>query len=104
MKKVDINNQKTISLSYYVGRLIYEIRKNNGLTGSELAKQVYLSQQQISRYECGKTGFQLDILLRILSALDMDSEQMSSFFSNVISKVNHKSTKNNDIFIKDNNS
>ncbi|MGL5952411.1 MAG: helix-turn-helix domain-containing protein [Providencia rustigianii] len=87
MKIIEIQNQKNIPLSHYVGQLIRKARIQNGITGTELAKQVYLSQQQISRYERGQTGFQLDILLRLLSALNMNESEMKAFFSHVVEQT-----------------
>lgn len=87
MKIIENQNQKNIPLSHYVGQLIRKVRIQNGITGTELAKQVYLSQQQISRYERGQTGFQLDILLRLLSALNMNESEMKEFFSHVVEQT-----------------
>ncbi|ENN8378941.1 helix-turn-helix domain-containing protein [Providencia rettgeri] len=87
MNVIDTQNQKNIPLSHYVGLLIRKARIQNGLTGTELAKQVYLSQQQISRYERGQTGFQLDVLLRMLSALNMNEMEMKAFFSDIIEQT-----------------
>mgnify|MGYP001194408115 CR=1 FL=1 len=90
MKITNIKNP-TSAISHYVGDLIRKARIQNGITGSELAKQVHLSQQQISRYERGRTGFQLDVLLRLLSALNLDEAEKKRFFALVVEESEGKS-------------
>lgn len=93
MKITNVKNPANVLISHYVGDLIRKARIKNGITGTELAKQVHLSQQQISRYERGRTGFQLDVLLRLLSALNMDEAEKKRFFALVVEEIEGKSDK-----------
>ncbi len=43
-----------------------EIRKSSGLTQTELAKQLGVTQQQYSRYEVGTNKITLEMFLKIL--------------------------------------
>lgn len=79
MENINLNmNNRTLSLSQYVGGFIPQVRLQN-VSGSELAKRIYMIQQQISRYERGQMGFQLDVLFRLLIALKMDEFEMKMF-------------------------
>lgn len=52
-----------------IGAFLKKSRKNKNMAGRELAKLMHVSQQQISRYETGKTKLtleQLNILLVLL--------------------------------------
>lgn len=90
MENIDFNkvNNNNLSLSHYAGNLIRQARIKNNLTGSQLAQRVHISQQQISRYECGKTNFQLDILLKLLLALNMNELEIKDFFYQIVHKTN----------------
>lgn len=55
--------------SFYQDKTIRNIRKNKGYTGKELAGQLNISQQQISRYERGVNQLTLDMLFNILIIL-----------------------------------
>lgn len=92
--EMDVNSHVSLSKSnFYVGSLLRKQRIKKGLSGHELAKQVYLSQQQISRYECGKTGFQIDTLLSILVALNLNDNEIRQFFSLILDHAVGKSTQ-----------
>ncbi len=52
-----------------IGRKINELRGKLGMTTTELAKRVGISQAQISRLENGKQGFRSNTLSRIAKAL-----------------------------------
>jgi len=54
-----------------IGRKMSELRGKLGMTTTELARRVSLSQAQVSRLENGKQGFRSDTLLRIARALDV---------------------------------
>jgi transcriptional regulator with XRE-family HTH domain len=55
-----------------VGASIRRTRKGHDMTISALGKSVNVSPQQISKYESGKNGIGVDMLLRIADALDVD--------------------------------
>ncbi|HHN8583816.1 TPA: helix-turn-helix domain-containing protein [Providencia rettgeri] len=62
--------------SYHCGCMIRKIRKSKGITGSELASRLCLSQQQISRYELGVNKFTMDLLFDVCIVLDINFEQL----------------------------
>src|SRR3954465_13490518 len=53
-----------------IGRLIYQIRQERGLTQSGFAKQLGTSQSAVNRIEHGKQNLSLDTLGRISDVLD----------------------------------
>ncbi|EJD6584824.1 helix-turn-helix transcriptional regulator [Providencia rettgeri] len=57
--------------SSYSGKAIRKIRKDKGYTGKELASQLNLSQQQISRYERGENQLTIDVLFNVFIILDV---------------------------------
>lgn len=59
------------SLERYVRAVISARRKSMGLSGKELGRRVGLSQQQISRYERGKTSITLSHLENLSVVLYM---------------------------------
>ncbi|WP_265523978.1 helix-turn-helix domain-containing protein, partial [Providencia heimbachae] len=66
-------------LSNNIGKMLKSYRRRTGLTGSELAKRINVSQQQISRYENGVNHITFDKLLLLLNALEMDRYDIVSF-------------------------
>ncbi|MEY0878433.1 helix-turn-helix domain-containing protein [Providencia manganoxydans] len=58
-------------LSQAVGRQIYLTRRRQGLTGSELAEILGVSQQQVSRYERGVCRVDVDALVYLLNQLNV---------------------------------
>ena len=52
-----------------IGLKVSKLREEQGLTTTELAKRVGISQAQISRLENGKQGFRSSTLTRIAKAL-----------------------------------
>lgn len=64
-----------------IGSFLKKARKNQSLTGHQLGRLMQVSQQQISRYERGETGINietLDIMLDILG------KSWSDFFFSVM--------------------
>ena len=83
----NINNVYEASgnmLSYYCGVVLKRIRKDNNLTGADLAKILNISQQQVSRYERGVTKITVDMLLSISIALNVSFE---SVIKNIIAEI-----------------
>ncbi|ENG7538049.1 helix-turn-helix transcriptional regulator, partial [Providencia stuartii] len=58
-----MRERKYDSLSNNIGRMLKSYRRRTGLTGSELAKKINVSQQQISRYENGVNNITFDKLI-----------------------------------------
>ncbi|MTC53599.1 helix-turn-helix domain-containing protein [Providencia alcalifaciens] len=67
-------------LSNNIGRMLKDYRRRTGLTGSELAKRINVSQQQISRYENGVNNISFDKLIILFNALEMSSRGIDVFF------------------------
>ncbi|BBG59555.1 DNA-binding helix-turn-helix protein [Providencia rustigianii] len=58
------------SISFYAGKFLRKARKEKNMTGKQLAKLMHVSQQQISRYETGRTSLTLEQLSQLLFFLD----------------------------------
>ena len=86
MKKINFEDS-SLSLSCYIGGLLRTIRCESGLSGHELAKSINISQQQVSRYERGETNFQLDMLFRFFSALEMKEHEIQYILYQIINKA-----------------
>lgn len=61
----------SFSLYECIGLLIKKLRVSRGISGLELGEIMGVSQQQISRYERGKTEITLSQLQNISSAFNM---------------------------------
>lgn len=53
-----------------IGSFIRKSRQEKALSASQLGELVKLSQQQISRYECGITNINVEMLNLFLTVLD----------------------------------
>lgn len=62
--------------SYYCGSVIKKKRKEIGMTGSDLAKKLNISQQQISRYERGNCRLTMDMMFDVAMALGISFEKL----------------------------
>ncbi|MGJ3355924.1 helix-turn-helix domain-containing protein [Providencia sp. Je.9.19] len=62
--------------SFYCGVVIKKLRKEKGISGFNLSKQINISQQQMSRYEIGVNRLSIDTLFSILTVLDVSFEQL----------------------------
>lgn len=91
-------------LSHYCGMVLRRIRKDNNLTGADLAKILNISQQQVSRYERGVTKFTVDMLLSMSIALNVSFESViKSIMAEIkISKMDDAITLKEKISIFDN--
>ncbi|GIN59415.1 hypothetical protein J8TS2_37340 [Lederbergia ruris] len=67
-----------------IGEKLRTLRKAKNLTSKELAKKVNISQSYISRFENNKAVPDVDMLDRILNALDSD---LPSFFAPDLSNI-----------------
>ncbi|QPE18043.1 helix-turn-helix transcriptional regulator [Providencia rettgeri] len=84
---VGINMIKTDALLRRdVGLFLRQARIDKSLTGFQLAKILKISQQQISRYERGETGINIETLNIFLNVLE---KNWLEFFFKVL--VNHSS-------------
>ncbi|MGJ3356008.1 helix-turn-helix domain-containing protein [Providencia sp. Je.9.19] len=62
MKKFEFENEE---LNYLIGMKIKKLRKLKGLTGQQLSEVFNISQQQISRYERGINGVNINFLSKL---------------------------------------
>lgn len=86
------NTKNNVSAS--VGRKIKGIRKLAGMSGYDLAQRLGLSQQQISRYECGQTSMTIDTVVMIAHVLNISvnellDDYLTSEYSNTMLLVNN---------------
>ncbi|EJD6501363.1 helix-turn-helix transcriptional regulator [Providencia rettgeri] len=56
-------NGKNINIS--ASSILKKMRKNLGITETELAKKLKISQQQISRYERGMNNINIEMLVKL---------------------------------------
>lgn len=89
------NTKNSVSAS--VGRKIQEIRKSNGISGDDLAKKLGLTQQQISRYESGKSLMTIDIVVMVAHVLNVSvnellSDYLVSEYSDITLLMSHRNT------------
>lgn len=92
---------KILTPSQYIGTELKTRRKAQGLTGADLAKLAHISQQQISRYECGKNAFHLEMLYTLFFILKMDVYDVErlmrkSYLFSINKKQKTKNKHNND--------
>lgn len=69
-----------------VGEVIMQLRKSMGITGKELAKQLGISQQQVSRYENGVSHMTIEKLYNIIKCLDISIDDFFSYVSYAIAE------------------
>lgn len=74
-----INRQSDNQVSAYCGAVIKQIRKEFGMTGSELANKLNISQQQMSRYERGSNKISVDMLFNLSIALNVPFERVIKY-------------------------
>ncbi|AXO18567.1 TPA: helix-turn-helix transcriptional regulator [Providencia stuartii] len=89
MPKNKLDDSRTV-FTKAIGKEIHKLRKERLMTGKELAKLVNVSQQQISRYECGVCNITIDTLIVILNALNVS---LTDFFNQVFLRVFEKEKK-----------
>lgn len=76
MKKSRINSKRDNLISTYCGAVIKQIRRECGITGAELAKQLNVSQQQMSQYERGINKITVDVLFNLSIVLNVPFEKV----------------------------
>ena len=69
-----------------VGQKIKALRKAQGYTVFQLAKEIDISEQQLLRYERGVNRIDIDCLVRVLKILDVN---MGEFFSEILQDDEH---------------
>lgn len=89
MPKNKLDDSRTV-FTKAIGKEIHKLRKERSMTGKDLAKLVNVSQQQISRYECGVCNITIDTLIVILNALDVS---LTDFFNQVFYRYSKRKRK-----------
>ncbi|KLN96836.1 helix-turn-helix domain-containing protein [Moellerella wisconsensis] len=64
-----------------VGQKIKSLRKSQGYTVFQLAKEIDISEQQLFRYERGVNRIDIDCLVKVLKILDVN---MGDFFEDIL--------------------
>ncbi|MEX6037845.1 helix-turn-helix domain-containing protein [Providencia hangzhouensis] len=59
----------TYYISQLVGKCLQEYRQELGISGENIAKELGISQQQLSRYERGENALTVDVLIILYSVL-----------------------------------
>ena len=59
-------------VAYAVGQKIKSLRKSQGYTVFQLAKEIDISEQQLFRYERGVNRIDIDCLVRVLEVLGVN--------------------------------
>lgn len=63
------------NMSKFSERLVLSL-KNNGMSQSELARKINVTQKAINNYFCGKREPSYDVLIKICKALDESSDYL----------------------------
>ena len=69
MRKTIVKKPKKKQTKIDIGRVVRDLRQNLGMTTTELAKKVGISQAQVSRLENNEQGFRSSVVTRIAHAL-----------------------------------
>ncbi|EPL3047535.1 helix-turn-helix domain-containing protein [Morganella morganii] len=85
------------NVSASVGRKIKKVRKSAGISGNDFAKKLGLTQQQISRYECGQTSMTIDTVFMVAHVLHVSvdellSDYLTSEYSDITPFMTHHNT------------
>ncbi|EOE1422751.1 helix-turn-helix domain-containing protein [Providencia stuartii] len=73
-----------------IGEEIKRLRKASSFSGTKMASELGISQQQYSRYERRVNTISVDALLNILCILDCDVSSFFSYLRQQIEKDNHE--------------
>lgn len=92
-------NTKNVDVNIIVGRYLNKTRKCSGMTGEEIGNLLGISQQQISRYERGKSRICMKYIFDYMNLLGLslfdlayyiDKELNQSDLSKECFFINHK--------------
>ena len=62
----------TYYISQLVGKCLQEYRQELGISGESIAKELGISQQQLSRYERGENALTVDVLFKFILILGIN--------------------------------
>lgn len=77
-------------MAVIIGRVLFKLRKSYGISGKKLAKEVGMSQQQISRYENGINYITVDMILGILYFLEVPIFEFFNIVTKEIKNSNYE--------------
>ncbi|WP_368877607.1 helix-turn-helix domain-containing protein [Providencia vermicola] len=77
-------------MAVIIGRVLFKLRKSYGISGKKLAKEVGMSQQQISRYENGINYITVDMILGILYFLEVPVFEFFNIVTKEIKNSNYE--------------
>ena len=69
IEELDIEDDEEISINVRIGNRIQELRKEAGMTQTQLAEKCGMAQPNIARIEAGTYATSIDVLSRIAEAL-----------------------------------
>lgn len=76
------------NINVKLGRLIQKSRRKKGISGTELAEKLNISQQQISRYERGITKLTCERLIDLIVYLEIDFSELRTEFNSEFNNDN----------------
>ncbi|ELX8377893.1 helix-turn-helix domain-containing protein [Providencia vermicola] len=77
-------------MAVIIGRVLFKLRKSYVISGKKLAKEVGMSQQQISRYENGINYITVDMILGILYFLEVPIFEFFNIVTKEIKNSNYE--------------
>ena len=63
--------------SIELGKFLANLRNEKGLTQQELADKLYIDKRKVSRWECGTSIPEFDILIKLSEILDVSLYELS---------------------------
>ncbi len=84
MKIIESND----TINQLVGRYLKSRRLEYGLTGAEMGRLLFISQQQVSRYERGINTISLSLVLFFLQKIELSHEDFFDYLSSELNKDN----------------
>ena len=60
-----------------LGKFIAQLRSENGLTQEELAEKLFIDKRKVSRWECGNSIPEFDLLIKLSEILDVSLYELS---------------------------
>ncbi|MBE6542749.1 MAG: helix-turn-helix transcriptional regulator, partial [Ruminococcaceae bacterium] len=80
-----------------IGEIIKEYRTKKGITQEELGNKLFVTKQTISKWECGKTDPDIEMLRRIAVFLDIPSDEIigAGYVDPRASSVDYQNKKEN---------
>lgn len=76
-----IENSDSVSINEFVGSRVFRKRKEQGYSGQQVADSLGISQQQLSRYERGRSQINIGFLVRIAALLQTPVDWFFSDYS-----------------------